>query len=84
MTNMTHLLLLMAAGGDVILLVTVAVLAVLAVAVATVLVAVAVLAALACLPLWLQAWPQRNGHWIALLLPIHAAFAWTWARMPQR
>ena len=48
------------------------------------LVVVAVLAALACLPLWLQALPQRNGHWIALLLPIHAAFAWAWARMPQR
>ena len=23
-----------------------------------------------------QVLPQRNGHWIALLLPIHAAFAW--------
>ena len=31
-------------------------------------------------PLWLQALPQRNGHWIALLLPIHAAFAWAWAK----
>ncbi|MEO6154927.1 MAG: DUF4105 domain-containing protein [Thermomonas sp.] len=40
---------------------------------------VAVLAALACVPLWLQALPQRNGAWIALLLPIHAAFAWAWA-----
>lgn len=40
---------------------------------------VAVMAALACAPLWLQALPQRNGSWIALLLPIHAAFAWTWA-----
>ena len=39
---------------------------------------VAGIAAFACLPLWLQAWPQRNGHWIALLLPIHAAFAWAW------
>ena len=37
--------------------------------------AVAALAALAVLPLWLQTWPQRNGHWIALLLPIHLAFA---------
>lgn len=44
------------------------------------LVAIAAFAALACLPLWLQALPQRNGHWIALLLPIHAAFAWAWAK----
>ena len=44
------------------------------------LVAVAMLAALACLPLWLQALPQRNGNWIALLLPIHAAFARAWAK----
>lgn len=43
---------------------------------------VAGFAALACLPLWLQALPQRNGHWIALLLPLHAAFAWAWARRP--
>ena len=45
-----------------------------------VLVALAVLAALACLPLWLQVEPQRNGHWIALLLPIHAALARAWRR----
>lgn len=38
------------------------------------------LAAIACLPLWLQVYPQRNGHWIALLLPLHAALAWRWAR----
>ncbi len=44
------------------------------------LIVMAGLAALACLPLWLQAMPQRNGHWIALLLPIHAAFAWAWAK----
>ncbi|MCO5054562.1 DUF4105 domain-containing protein [Thermomonas sp.] len=44
------------------------------------LLAVAVLAALACLPLWLQVFPQRNGHWIALLLPLHAALAWRWGR----
>lgn len=44
------------------------------------LVVVAALAASACIPLWLQVLPQRNGHWIALLLPIHAAFAWTWGR----
>lgn len=43
-----------------------------------VLLAVAVLAALACLPLWLQPQPQRNGHWIALLLPLHAALAMVW------
>jgi hypothetical protein len=43
------------------------------------LVVIAALATLALLPLWLQAMPQRNGHWIALLLPIHAAFAWRWA-----
>ncbi len=40
---------------------------------------VVAIAALACVPLWLQAFPQRNGPWIALLLPIHAAFAWAWA-----
>ncbi|MDQ3160225.1 MAG: hypothetical protein M3Q51_04275, partial [Pseudomonadota bacterium] len=40
---------------------------------------VLVIAALACLPLWLQAMPQRNGAWIALLLPIHAGFAWAWS-----
>lgn len=45
-----------------------------------VLVALAVFAALACLPLWLQVEPQRNGHWIALLLPIHAALARAWRR----
>ena len=44
------------------------------------LLAVAALAALAVLPLWLQTLPQRNGHWIALLLPIHFAFALIWAR----
>jgi len=42
--------------------------------------AVTVLAALACLPLWLQVFPQRNGHWIALLLPLHAALAGRWGR----
>ena len=44
------------------------------------LLAVAVLAALACLPLWLQVQPQRNGHWIALLLPLHLALARLWGR----
>ncbi|HSD16111.1 MAG TPA: DUF4105 domain-containing protein [Thermomonas sp.] len=48
------------------------------------LVVVAVLAAAACMPLWLQAQPQRNGHWIALLLPIHLALAWAWSRRPRR
>ena len=43
------------------------------------LIVVAALATLACLPLWLQVLPQRNGHWIALLLPIHVAFAWAWS-----
>ena len=41
---------------------------------------VAAIAALALVPLWLQVLPQRNGHWIALLLPIHLALAWTWCR----
>ena len=43
------------------------------------LIAVAVLAACACLPLWLQVQPQRNGHWVALLLPVHWAFAKLWS-----
>ena len=47
---------------------------------ARLLVVVAGVAALACLPLWLQAVPQRNGHWIALLLPLHGALAWAWNR----
>ncbi|MEF9977548.1 MAG: DUF4105 domain-containing protein [Thermomonas sp.] len=47
------------------------------------LIVVAVMAALACIPLWLQVLPQRNGHWIALLLPIHAAFAWAWSQRPR-
>ena len=47
------------------------------------LILVALLAGLACLPLWLQVYPQRNGHWIALLLPLHAALAWRWTRQPR-
>ena len=47
------------------------------------LIVVAALATLACIPLWLQVLPQRNGHWIALLLPVHAAFAWAWSRRPR-
>lgn len=42
--------------------------------------AIAAIAAVALLPLWLQAQPQRNGNWIALLLPVHAAFALAWAK----
>ena len=48
-----------------------------------VLLLVAALAALACLPLWLQVQPQRNGHWIALLLPLHAALALAWRGRPH-
>ncbi|MCA1713785.1 MAG: DUF4105 domain-containing protein [Gammaproteobacteria bacterium] len=29
---------------------------------------------------WLPAAPQRNGNWIGLLLPVHLALAWVWAR----
>ena len=32
---------------------------------------------------WLPVLPQRNAHWIALLLPIHVALAWTLA-VPAR
>ena len=42
---------------------------------------ITVIAAFACIPLWLQNLPQRNGAWIALLLPIHAAFGWGWASL---
>jgi hypothetical protein len=44
-----------------------------------VLLAIAISAVIACLPLWLQTQPQRNGHWLALLLPLHLAFANAWA-----
>lgn len=37
-------------------------------------------AALAPFALWLPATPQANAHWVALLLPIHAAFALAWLR----
>ena len=30
---------------------------------------------------WLPVLPQRNVHWISLLLPLHVALAWTLARM---
>ncbi len=36
---------------------------------------VALLAALSPFLLWLSQAPQRNAHWIALLLPVHAALA---------
>ncbi|WP_407061042.1 lipoprotein N-acyltransferase Lnb domain-containing protein [Agrilutibacter solisilvae] len=45
--------------------------------------ALATMAALAAIGMfvhWLPAMPQRNAHWIALLLPVHAALAWAWFR----
>ncbi|HEU0307008.1 MAG TPA: DUF4105 domain-containing protein [Lysobacter sp.] len=33
---------------------------------------------------WVSAQPQDNMHWIALLLPIHAAVAWTFSRRNQQ
>ena len=45
---------------------------------------VAGLAALAVFVYGLQLLPQRNAHWIALLLPVHAALAWGLARLPTR
>ena len=33
---------------------------------------------------WLPVLPQRNAHWIALLLPIHIALAWTLAGCAKR
>jgi hypothetical protein len=33
---------------------------------------------------WFAAVPQTNGHWIALLLPIHAAFGIAWLRPQDR
>ena len=44
---------------------------------------VAGLALLALPMLWLQALPQRNGQWIALLLPLHLALAWGLSRLPR-
>lgn len=32
---------------------------------------------------WLPVLPQRNVHWIALMLPIHVALAWTLAARPR-
>ena len=51
---------------------------------APVLLLVAGLAALAVFVYGLQVLPQRNAHWIALLLPMHAALAWTLARPAHR
>ena len=42
------------------------------------------LATLAVFVYGLQVLPQRNAHWIALLLPVHAALAWALARPPGR
>lgn len=39
--------------------------------------AMALVAAAGLLARWVSAQPQANLHWIALLLPIHAAVAWT-------
>ena len=39
--------------------------------------AIALVAAAGLLVRWVSAQPQANLHWIALLLPIHAAVAWT-------
>jgi len=42
--------------------------------------AIAVMALIALFVYWLSALPQRNAHWIALLLPIHAALWWRLGR----
>jgi hypothetical protein len=39
-------------------------------------VAMTFVAAAGLLVRWVSAQPQANLHWIALLLPIHAAVAW--------
>ncbi|WP_024890977.1 DUF4105 domain-containing protein [Luteimonas huabeiensis] len=44
--------------------------------------AVAVAAAIALFLHWLPVQPQRNAHWIALLLPLH--LAWLWALRGRR
>jgi len=31
----------------------------------------------------LPVFPQRNAHWIALMLPVHFALAWTLAQRPR-
>ncbi|HEV8695577.1 MAG TPA: DUF4105 domain-containing protein [Lysobacter sp.] len=47
---------------------------------ARILLAIALCAAIGLFAHWLPVQPQRNAHWIALLLPIHAALAWTFRR----
>ena len=47
-----------------------------------VLAAVAALAVVGLFLHWLPVQPQRNVHWIALLLPLHVA--WWWALAPER
>lgn len=42
--------------------------------------AMAALAVIGAFAHWLPLQPQRNAHWIALLLPLHAALAWTFRR----
>ncbi len=46
------------------------------------LIATVVLAILAPFLQWSTPIPQANAHWIALLLPIHAAFGIVWLRTP--
>lgn len=48
------------------------------------LLALAGCAVLALLLGWLPVAGQRNGHWIALLLPVHLALAWSFARRRER
>lgn len=47
---------------------------------APVLLIVAACAVLAPPLMWMQQVPQSNAHWIALMLPLHAAFAIGWMR----
>lgn len=47
-----------------------------------VLIATVVLAILATFLHWSATVPQANAHWIAMLLPIHAAFGIAWLRSP--
>ncbi len=47
--------------------------------------AVAVGSVLAMLLVWTERVPQANAHWVALLLPIHALWAWiAWRGKPSR
>lgn len=50
-----------------------------------VLAAVAVCAVIAVFILWLPlGQPQRNAHWVALLVPLHMVLWKSWARLPVR